>query len=87
MGCFVVALITSMGILAVATLLTYFGMLGLCLIAGIVFFVLSSIVMKIPEVRVKHKILRVICIILGIALIAFSFLSIILSVLFLGSLG
>ena len=87
LGCFVVAFAAGFGALAVAALFTYFGMLGLCLVAGIVFFILSSVVMKIPEVRAKHKILRVVCIILGIALIVFSLFSIGISVALLGSLG
>ena len=80
MGCFVVAMAAGFGALAIAALVSYFGMLGLCLVAGIVFLVLSSVVMKSPDIRAKHKVLRVVCIILGIALIVFSFFSIVTSI-------
>ena len=71
-GCSVVVLALGAGVLASAVVVTYFGVLGLCLLAGILLIILSTVVMKTPEIRVKHKVLRVVCIIIGIAIILFA---------------
>lgn len=79
MGC--VAAIAGSAIVgvAIAAICSYFGMLGLCLVAGIVFLILSSAVMKMPEVRAKHRVLCIVCKVLGVLLILFAILTIILS--------
>ena len=86
-GCSVVVLAAAFGGVALVALFSYFGVLGLGLVAGIVFLVLSSVVMKIPEVRAKHRVLRVVCIVLGVALIATSLLAIITSGMLISAIG
>lgn len=86
-GCSIVVLAAAFGGVALAALFSYFGMLALGLVAGIVFLVLSSVVMKIPEVRAKHRVLRVVCIVLGVALVACSLVALITSGMLINAIG
>lgn len=70
--------LAALGAIAIITILTFYACLFCTLVAGVVLLVVASRLRRSPEFQMRHRVLTVVCTVLGVVAVIIGIVSLVL---------